>query len=156
MFRFSSFNGLLLYKHSIEDGKLQHIMRVPLDHPIVDYEFIGEDIVILLATKDGDSSVVSMDTRGVICSDGFGEKKFMTEFFSGIGDTFKEQNLDSYYKRWYDNVNAYHETKEKRMNTDKRTAAPDDLENNGGSRTPKRPCPESARGGDVTPPMHRD
>ena len=41
-------------------------------------------------------------------------------FFQGCGDILKLQSLDSFYKRWFDNVLTYQENKEKRINENKR------------------------------------
>lgn len=110
---FSFDNGLLVYGCTAE-GRLQFKRKVSLPSPVVDYDYDNEgNILALLATNQPGANVVLIDPKTGASSPT--PDSFVASFFSGIGDKFKPQPLDHYYKRWFDNVVAYQENKEKRM-----------------------------------------
>lgn len=148
-------NGLLLYDCT-GDGQLQFRFRIDLKDPVIDFEFVTEKELLVLqasATAGDDKLPVTViDVTGsgavVVQENNFKPLNLVASFFSGI-DSLNSlklaQNLDGYYKRWFDNVNAYQENKEKRMTADKRTtnATPSDGKDSGNGQTsPKRLCKE--------------
>ena len=105
-----------MYECSAE-GRLQFLRKITLPSPLVDYEFDDEgNLMCLLASGYPQPSLVLVSTKTGEATDASpAAATFVCSFFSGIGNTFKPQPLDNYYKRWFDNVLTYQENKEKRM-----------------------------------------
>ena len=113
-FQHFSFDGILIY-HCSSDGDLVFDRKIDLEQCVIDFDFVGRYLVALLATKEDFVAVLDIEGNEKYSKTQSELVAKLQAFFEGIGENYEPQNLDGYYKRWFDNVNSYQENKEKRI-----------------------------------------
>jgi len=109
-------NGLVIYNCTAE-GRLEFERKVHVPSPVVDYNFTNDgNLLVLVAAPSGNLVFVDPSNgSSKPCGDAF-----LVDFFNGLDvESNGPTPLDNYYKRWFDNVQAYQENKEKRINETK-------------------------------------
>ena len=142
---FASFDtGLVIYNCTAE-GRLEFERKVHVPSPVVDYTFTNDgNLLVLTAAPSGNLVFVDPSNGKKYTTDSLGYQTcfssksglnraltvlgsskpcgdaFLVDFFNGLDvESNGPTSLDNYYKRWYDNVQAYQENKEKRINETK-------------------------------------
>ena len=123
MFDVFSFRGLLLYNCN-NLGQFTFHKKVELVEFVIDFDFNTESGDLYILQNSNEKPVVVLNQEGVSVTDCNNEcslRNFFSDIPRGSGTS---DNLDVLYKRWYNNVETYHENKEARIQGQKAKEPP--------------------------------